>query len=81
MSGESGEIDEFYFEHDKQPSFEKFTNRSPLIIKIKIYDRVDNKQIREHIRNFRNSPSKDWLIDAIMWACCNGMRVEIERKE
>jgi hypothetical protein len=74
------DTDEFYFEHDK-PAFEKFKNRSPLIIKIKVYDRVDNKQIREHIRNFRNGISKDWLIDVIMWAVNNQKRVEIERKE
>lgn len=73
-------IDDFYFENDK-PIFEKFKNRSPLIIKIKVFDRVDNKQIREHIRNFRNGVSKDWLVSVVMWAISNQKRVEIERKE
>ena len=72
--------DDYFFERDA-PSFEKFKNRSPLIIKIKVFDRVDNKQIREHIRNFRNGISKDWLIDVIYWAISNQKRVEIERKE
>lgn len=70
----NSEIDEWYFQKD-----EKFKNRSPLVVKVKIYDGTD--LIRDHSRDIRKSKNKDWLINAMMWALQNGKRVEIQRKE
>lgn len=74
----TSDIDEFYFEN-QHPTDEKFTNRGPLLIVIKIYEDTGDL-IREHTRDIRKGKNKDWLIDAMLWAVNNQKRVQIERK-
>jgi hypothetical protein len=77
------DIDDFYFEN-QQPTDEKFTNRGPLLIHVKIYDKTTFDEnwvlIREHTRDIRKGKNRDWLIGAMLWAVSNQKRVEIERK-
>lgn len=76
------------FDEDYFVAQQKFTNRSPLLIVIKIYEKPLIKDtncedwvlIREHKRDIRKGKNKDWIVNAIMWAICNQKRVEIERK-
>ena len=82
----TSDIDEFYFEN-QHPTDEKFTNRGPLLIVIKIYEEALNSTykdewvlIREHTRDIRKGKNKDWLIGAMLWAVNNQKRVQIERK-
>ena len=67
--------------------FEKFTNKAPILFRIKIYEYIyinenvsEWQLIREHVRDLRKPKNKNWLISVSMWAVTNGKRIEIERK-
>lgn len=59
---------------------EKFKNRSPLLVKISIFDLDTGEQIRDHTRDIRKGKNKEWLTNAMMWAVMNNKRIEIRRK-
>ena len=56
--------------------------RSPLLIKISIFDLDTGEQIRDHhTRDIRKGKNKEWLTNAMMWAVMNNKRIEVRKKK
>lgn len=64
--------DESFPEKDFKPK--KF-----VLTTIKVFDR-DGSEIRQHVRDYGKRKTKEWCAGLIMWALCEGYRIEINRK-
>lgn len=66
--------DEAYSSQEKDFKPKKF-----VLTTVKIFDNEGN-EIRHHVRDYGKRKTKEWLCGVIMWALCEGYRIEINRK-
>lgn len=58
----------------------RYHRRKAHYIRVLAFNAKDN-QIRDLVIDINKDGKKDWLFDFVLWATCNGIAIEIERKE
>lgn len=72
--------DQPFEDYESQPIRERGRRKvkTPLIVKVLVFDIATDTQIREHPEvNFSIAKHRDWVNSLIVWAVCNGKSVEI----